>query len=225
MHPLTRILILVSLFQLGCLGNAHEQVPIKSEADLREPVYDGKTPGQHQDSPKNIMNPASGPEEISIPTNLEDGQPAQLDTVESPTAPSFPWLVTSPYTSQGHLTNLSALPLPSRLFALSLTRLSPVGRSYATTPYQQAFNWPTVFENLRSVSASHNLTWTSTVFYVVEFRSKLKSNIDRELLFKLDRESHREATASGGLLKYWFGKVSDDKEGRNLATCESSRSE
>lgn len=147
--------------------------------------------------------------------------PISQDERANATEPLYPWLITSPYTGQEHLTDLSTLPLPSRLLTLALTHLEPTNSSYATTTYDQALNWPTVFEHLKSISDSHNHTWTSTIFYVVEFRSRLKIGIDRDLLFKLDRESHREATASGGLLKYWFGKTSDDAEGRNLATCKS----
>lgn len=138
----------------------------------------------------------------------------------NPAMPPYPLLVTSPYPGQDHLTNLSSLPLPSRLLTLALTNLEPTTSSYATTPYQDALNWPAIFESLKLLSASHNHTWESTSFYVVEFRSRLKVNIDRDLLFTLDRESHREATASGGLLKYWYGNTTDNAEGRNLATCK-----
>ena len=71
---------------------------------------------------------------------------------------------------------------------------------------------------IRRFSTELNHTWTSQTFYVVIFRSQLKPDIDNDLLYKLDYESHREACESGGLLKYWFGKT--DGERRNLATCE-----
>lgn len=50
------------------------------------------------------------------------------------------------------------------------------------------------------------------------FRSTLSSEADGEKLHVLDEMSLREAVAGGGLLKYWFGNV--DEERRGLATCE-----
>lgn len=105
----------------------------------------------------------------------------------------------------------------NQLLAIALVHLTSATSSYATTTYSVALNWPTVFSELKQLSLQYNHNWTEAEFYVVEFRSKLKPRIDNELLFKLDKESHREATASGGLLKYWFGEP--DNERRNLATC------
>jgi hypothetical protein len=53
---------------------------------------------------------------------------------------------------------------------------------------------------------------------VVIFRSKRKEVVDKYLLHVLDQQSHIEATASGGLLKYWFGDPNPER--RNVATCK-----
>lgn len=52
------------------------------------------------------------------------------------------------------------------------------------------------------------------------FRSCIALNADVDRLHELDAKSHQEATASGGLLKYWFGSKNAERE--NLATCELS---
>lgn len=104
-----------------------------------------------------------------------------------------------------------------RLLALALTELDAATPRYATVKYEEALNWSSVISKLREIAAAEGLCWRRRDFYVVEFRSKLKPDIDNIRLFQLDKESHREATESGGLLKYWFGKP--DEERRNLATC------
>lgn len=126
-------------------------------------------------------------------------------------------LTSSPYPDAANQLHLPSLPLPSQLFALALTALSPSRPDYATAPYTESFNWPSVFSLLRALSQKQNITWPRTEFYVVIFRSKLKEVIDRERLGLLDQMSHQEACASGGLLKYWFG--APDGGRRNLATC------
>lgn len=200
----TRFLALVSIVRLGS-AVAKDQVPFNADRAAPQTPQRDNTPFFPQDFSTDISEPQ---------------QTHAANTPIPSTIPTNPWLMTSPYETQEHLTNLSTLSLPSRLLTLALIHLNSTNSSYATIPYQDALNWPTVFSHLRTISDAHNHTWKSTIFYVVEFRSRLKPNIDRELLFKLDRESHREATASGGLVKYWFGKTSDDAEGRNLATCE-----
>lgn len=128
------------------------------------------------------------------------------------------YLINSPYTEPEHQLDLSTLDSQNQLLAQALAVLASATSSFATTPYQESLNWATVFSELKALVSSKGHNWTKQDFYVVEFRSKLKADIDKPLLFKLDKESHREATASGGLLKYWFGQP--DAERRNLATCE-----
>jgi len=131
------------------------------------------------------------------------------------------WLTVSPYHEPEHLLDLRSLDTQNRLLALALTSLEPGSASgeYAIIKYEQAFDWTKVMARLKSLAESEGIRWRRQEFYVVEFRSKLLEKIDNDLLFKLDRESHREATHSGGLLKYWFG--TPDAERRNLATCQS----
>jgi hypothetical protein len=71
---------------------------------------------------------------------------------------------------------------------------------------------------LKRLVTAERLEWKKQDFYVVIFRSKLKENINRDRLGELDDHSHEEATASGGLLKYWFGSTNEER--RNLATCK-----
>lgn len=216
MPELTSFILLVLMAELASVVVAEEQIAFRTDsAAVQVTPHQQSTPSRQEDVSFKIPYPL----EISI-KNTTSTLPQDLDAPKSSIEPSFPWLITSPYEAQEHLTNLSTLPLPSRLLTLALTHLTPTSTSYATTPYHEALNWPTIFEQLKSISAVHNHTWTTTTFYVVEFRSRLKTNIDRKLLFDLDRESHREATGSGGLLKYWFGSTSDNVEGRNLATCK-----
>ena len=127
-------------------------------------------------------------------------------------------LISSPYNNPNHYLDLTSLSIPYLLFAKALTSLRPARPDYATAPYTSALNFSTVLSVLRDLSSVENINFPQTSFYVVTFRSKLKSGIDNDWLYKLDYESHREACESGGLLKYWFGKA--DEERRNLATCK-----
>ena len=127
-------------------------------------------------------------------------------------------LIVSPYVEPAHQLNLSTLDTPNQLLALALTSLQAATPSYATVNYQESLNWSSVFLKLQDLVTQRQIFWPKTTFYVVEFRSQVKAERDVPLLFKLDKESHREATASGGLLKYWYGEPDTDR--RNLATCE-----
>lgn len=128
-------------------------------------------------------------------------------------------LQVSYYDAREHCLALSSVSTPYRLFALALTILSPSTNAYATVPYENAFNWTEVMHTLKALASHERCHWPQTEFYVVDFRSQLKAELDRGKLFELDKESHREATQSGGLLKYWFG--TPDSERKNLATCMS----
>ena len=124
----------------------------------------------------------------------------------------------SPYLEAGHLLDLNTLDEQSRLLAVALTNLRTKGPDYATQKqYQDSLDLDHVLAELQTLVDSSGLRWVQQDFYVVEFRSKLKPQIDNALLFKLDKESHREANTSGGLLKYWYGEADLDR--RNLATC------
>jgi hypothetical protein len=128
-------------------------------------------------------------------------------------------LISSPYNNPGHYLDLTTLPLPSLLLARALSALAPTTPSYAITPYAQSLNFDHVLAVLRTQTPP-SYTFPTTSFYVVVFQSKLKAGIDQDWLYKLDYESHAEACASGGLLKYWFGRADLRGERRNLATCK-----
>jgi hypothetical protein len=162
-------------------------------------------------------------------TDLKDS--AQSSTVEINVASDSPdservfdvndeshWLTVSPYLEPEHWLDLRTVDVPYQLLALALTKLEPATSDYATVNYEDALDWASVMSHLRINATRKGYRWRRQEFYVVEFRSKLKQKIDNELLFKLDKESHVEATASGGLLKYWYGVP--DTERRNLATCK-----
>lgn len=127
-------------------------------------------------------------------------------------------LISSPYTTAPHLLDLRSLDTPNRLLARALTVLTPIRDDYATAPYLDSFNWTAVFEYLRDLTEKTGHQWTRQTFYVVAFRSILYPDVDGERLGALDAHSHREATESGGLLKYWFGTKNAKRE--NLATCQ-----
>ncbi|EME78742.1 uncharacterized protein MYCFIDRAFT_100958, partial [Pseudocercospora fijiensis CIRAD86] len=126
-------------------------------------------------------------------------------------------LVSSPYSDFVNQLDLQALETPYKLFAFALGALEPIRGDYATAPYLESFNWPDVFALLRHLCVQTGYQWQKRAFYTVIFRSTLQPGVDRDRLGLLDKKSHEEACASGGLLKYWFGTC--DEERRNLATC------
>lgn len=127
-------------------------------------------------------------------------------------------LVSSPYNAPSHLLDLKTLDKPSQLLAKALTIFKPTCPDYATAAYTESFNWDTVFELLKQLCEAEGYIWTKREFFAVEFRSCLAPSADAGRLHELDARSHQEATASGGLLKYWFGSKNEKSE--NLATCE-----
>ena len=124
----------------------------------------------------------------------------------------------SPYDDPVNFLNLQELDIQNRIFALALTRLQSTRPDYATATYMDSFNWPSIFSTIRTLCVSAGIQWQRQEFYLVIFRSKLQRDADRERLGLLDKKSHEEACASGGLLTYWFG--SPDSEMQNLATCK-----
>ena len=129
-------------------------------------------------------------------------------------------IVVSPYTTPAHLLDLSTVSRPNQLLAKALSLMQPTRDDYATAPYKQSFNWSAVIYRLRHLLKHEtDFQWTrQEKFYVIVFRSRLPLSTDRVHLGALDQVAHAEATASGGLLKYWFGVP--DADGRNLATCK-----
>ena len=127
------------------------------------------------------------------------------------------FLVVSPYAFQPHLLDLRTLESSQSLLARALTLLEPVRTDYATAPYLESFNWDSVIDHLRFLNGEAGHFWSWQHFYIVVFRSQVPPTTDRVELGELDEKAHAEATQSGGLLKYWFGRP--DENGRNLATC------
>ena len=124
----------------------------------------------------------------------------------------------SPYTDLEHQLDLSTVDEQSRLLAVALLNLKQRTPEYALVKYEESFDLDGLVEELARLVRESDWKWKQQDFYVVEFRSQLKEDIDNALLFKLDKESHKEANISGGLLKYWYGEP--DAERRNLATCK-----
>lgn len=149
---------------------------------------------------------------------LKSGRFQEIFTQSSPSNEGGDLLITSPYNAPPHLLDLSTVDTANQLFAKALTIFQPIRDDYAAAPYLDSFNWSAVIEFLRHLAEEEGYRWTRQSFYVVAFRSRLFDDVDRDRLSDLDAHSHREASQSGGLLKYWFG--SKDGENRNLATCK-----
>lgn len=98
--------------------------------------------------------------------------------------------------------------------AKRLQNLSPRGYNYhLDKPYSEAFNFQECLTDFQHDTVQ---------LYVVVFRSTIHSEAVSTDLFKRlhkqDHESYIEAnTQVGGLLKYWFGVIDENR--RNLATC------
>ena len=122
---------------------------------------------------------------------------------------------------RAHLLDLDTLEHQCRLFALALSHLRLASPDYAVVRYDDVFDLDALMTKLRSLANQVGVEWKQQDFYVVEFRSKLKHEYDGDRLAYLDKESHKEAVASGGLLKYWFGVPNACQQ--NLATCMSDK--
>ena len=162
------------------------------------------------------VNHSSDPQDAEF--LLEHPNAQSIDALKDQTkADSGDFLVVSPYAFQPHLLDLRRLESPQNLLARALTLLKPVRTDYATAPYHLSFNWRFVIDYLRFLNEEAGHLWSWQHFYIVVFRSQVPSTTNRVELGELDEKAHAEATQSGGLLKYWFGKP--DENGRNLATC------
>lgn len=137
---------------------------------------------------------------------------------------NVPLIRSSPYGEEGHLLDLSRLEVEYRILASALQSFYPKNSlNYANSSYLESFNINEVIELVRSYVKRLKTTFNDTSVYIIVFRSTLfeevqKSADHRQVLAEVDRASHLEANASGGLLKYWFGTPTDTN-GSNLATC------
>ncbi|KAG6279948.1 hypothetical protein E4U48_008223 [Claviceps purpurea] len=150
-----------------------------------------------------------------VPSFLREKQ--AISDIQNGLSDEGHFIIQSPYTDRDHLLDLRTVDKENALLSRALSRLRAVREDYATASYNESFNWPEVFDELRQLVAKSGQGFKETSFYIVAFRSQIKPSTDYSHLGALDKAAHAEAIASGGFLKYWFG--SPDVELRNLATC------
>jgi len=118
---------------------------------------------------------------------------------------SFPqntrYLIASPYTDAEHLLDLESLNTESQLLSEALQKMRAVIEDYSTRPYLDSFNWTEVVDHVRELAAARHHTFRETSWYIVAFRSQIKSTAVYPDLGALDKAAHAEAMASGGFLK------------------------
>lgn len=155
-----------------------------------------------------------------LPSTATSPSPPSPDAEPTALPPTYSTnLISSPYNIPGHYLDLTRLPNPSRLLALALTALQPTRPDYATAPYPLSLNFPAILTLLRTLLHHSSTPWPQTSFHLVSFHSTLRRGVDQAALASLDAAAHAEACASGGLLKYWFGKADLAGARTNLATC------
>lgn len=130
----------------------------------------------------------------------------------------------SPYHERDHWLDLETVDVPYRILALALQSFHNVHPNYAREDYHDSFNVPEIVELVRQYAKVFKYPIERMEAYVIAFRSSLHEHVHtssekRAYLCQVDKDSHREANISGGLLKYWYGVPDDTAEGRNLATC------
>ncbi|KAK8864204.1 hypothetical protein IAR55_001450 [Kwoniella newhampshirensis] len=108
---------------------------------------------------------------------------------------------------KGFETRLPNIDPASLALHQALHHFRPLGSDYASTGYDEAFNWQEL-----SLPKTVQREW-----YCVVFRSRRKPESSSLSLYKADREAHEEAVQNGGLVMYWYGVP--DSTGLNLATC------
>ncbi|KOS19613.1 UPF0643 protein [Escovopsis weberi] len=148
---------------------------------------------------------------------LENDPNSRQDTLRLASLDTDRFLVQSPYTEQEHLLDLETLDHETALFSKALRLLRPIRDDYATATYSNSFNWGEVLDEAKRLCRESGEAFGEKSFYIVAFRSQVKPSADSAYLGDLDKAAHAEAVASGGFLRYWFGKP--DSHGRNLATC------
>ncbi|WRT66158.1 uncharacterized protein IL334_003111 [Kwoniella shivajii] len=108
---------------------------------------------------------------------------------------------------KGFETRLPDIDPASLALHQALHHFKPWDEDYASTPYNEAFNWSSL-----TLPKGVERDW-----YCVVFRSRRKPESANLSLYKADREAHEEAVKNGGLVMYWYGVP--DHTGLNLATC------
>lgn len=121
---------------------------------------------------------------------------------EPPSNPQTPrYLVASPYTDPEHLLDLQSLDIENQLLSEALQSMHAVTEDYSTRPYLESFNWSAVIDRVRALSSTRGHAFRETSWYIVAFRSQIKSTTVYPDLGALDKAAHAEAMASGGFLK------------------------
>ncbi|EPE10548.1 hypothetical protein F503_05643 [Ophiostoma piceae UAMH 11346] len=167
-------------------------------------------------SPLASLAPAFGDDyEKAALAKADSVSQAQTALAPGPDSDSARFITFSPYDD--HLLDLETLDPQTQLVARALAVFDKTRSDYATAPYTESFNFSTVIGELRRLTSTTGLDWKKSSYFVVAFRSQIPPTTDYGDLSSLDKAAHREATDSGGLLRYWFDLP--DADGRNLATC------
>ncbi len=80
-------------------------------------------------------------------------------------------------------------------------QISPIIPDYATRPIQDGFDWSSSLAGCRFDR-----------LYLVVFRSVRRPKADLDLLREYDDRAYEEALESGGLLRYFKGKMNERRE-------------
>lgn len=181
-----------------------------------------ETPSEELTDPvTEIYKPEAEESRESVTEICEPELESTQDQDSTASLPSYDLTTThiksSPYDDPVNFLSLQDLSPQERLLAIAMTEFNSTRPDYATAPYMESFNWPAVMSTLRQLCKREGITFQREEFYLVIFRSKLHPTTDLIRLGELDKNSHEEACASGGLLHYWFGSCNDEM--RNLATC------
>lgn len=128
-----------------------------------------------------------------------------------------------PYFEKEHWLALDSVEAAYRVVALALQSFGPTRELYAFDDYFSSFNVDEVVSIAKTYAHRLKVPLAPTRVYVIAFRLRLKEEVQhlaskRQFLAKVDKDLHREANESGGLLKYWFG-TPDDVHATNVATC------
>ncbi|KAK6457412.1 uncharacterized protein RJT20DRAFT_1983 [Scheffersomyces xylosifermentans] len=129
----------------------------------------------------------------------------------------------SPYYEKDHWLDLTRSTDAYKVIGLALQSFKPTTEKYAFDPYLEAFNISVIIKLVKDYAKQLQIKFPKTHVYIIAFRSILFEHVQtsaekRQFLATVDKDSHKEANESGGLLKYWFG-TPDDVHGQNLATC------
>lgn len=127
---------------------------------------------------------------------------SEKELIQEFIAPHTPrYLIASPYTDPEHLLDLQSLDVENQLLSEALQSMRAVTEEYSTRPYLESFNWSEVIDRVRALSSARHHEFKQTSWYIVAFRSQIKSTAVYPDLGALDKAAHAEAMASGGFLK------------------------